>query len=879
MSQLLRRMRYVRRFRQQQDDLAEELAFHREMKARDLHERGLNVGEAADAARRALGNELAVRQHARDVWIAPRLQEIYQDIRFALRLLVRDRWFAVTAVLVLSLGIGMNNMMFSLFYTHTLRSLPIPAAERVLFISTLDERTPDRPLSYPELVELRTLSSFQGLAAYVAVPMNVGDDGRAPSRFEGVYATANALEVIGRAPIAGRAFLDSEDVAGAPLVAILGFNAWRLGYNGDPGIVGRTILVNGLPATVIGVLSRSSGLPINVDVLLPLHQMPDFARDKRDTRTLRVFGRLRNGVAEADARLEVEALIDRLTRTHSEMGRGVRARVIPINERFLGQPTHPAWLAFIAASLIVVVVSSANVANLMIARSTLRTRELAIRASLGAGRRRIVGQMLTESVVLAALGGAMGIAVSLAGVRLFRSAIPENTLPYWVDYSMDLRVVAALLSVAAATVLIFGLVPALQVSRTDVNSVLKDGGRSGTATGGTRRWTLAFLTAEFALTVVLLANATVTIRSRGPQVPSDTVVKTTELVTASVTLPAARYATPAQRADFYRRFGNRLRSVPGISGVSIASVLPRRGGAEGQLDVEDSVRADGEGAPEVLSVAVAPDYFETLALPLKRGRDFDGADGEPGREHAIVNERFVEMFLPDSDPIGRRISVTAPNSPSEQRTWFTIVGVAQDIRQRTTPTADPVAYVPLRGAPPATAALLVRSTMDTATLTNRLRDELLGLDPNLPLYRAMTMAKAIDEAEWNSRISATLILSITLIAIVLSMVGLYAVTAYAVRQRTQEIGIRMALGARPGHVRWFILRRAGLQVGIGLFIGILCTFAWNAAFTSERADIGFTDPGSLAIVGAVLAATVLLACVMPIRRATRRDPAVVLRLE
>jgi predicted permease len=362
-------------------------------------------------------------------------------------------------------------------------------------------------------------------------------------------------------------------------------------------------------------------------------------------------------------------------------------------------------------------------------------------------------------------------------------------------------------------------------------------------------------------------------------VPSDTIVKTADLVTASVTLPAARYATPEQRADFYRRLDERLRPIPGVSGVSTASVLPSRIAAERRIDIEGSVRAAVENAPAAGAVAVAPKYFETLAVPLQRGREFDASDGEPGREHAIVNQRFVEMFLPDRDPIGGRISVTPLNSQSEQRTWLTIVGVAQDIRQRPTPTPDPVVYLPLRGAPPATAALIVRSPMDTATLTARLREELLALDPNLPLYRAMTMARAIDEAEWNGRISARLILAITVIAVALSVVGLYAVTAHAVQQETQEIGIRMALGAKPWHVRWFILRRASVQVSVGMFVGILCTLVWNAAFASERADLSFAAPGNLATVGALLAATVLLACLMPVRRATRLDPAVVLRLD
>jgi predicted permease len=778
---------------------------------------------------------------------------------------------------VLGLGIGVNNMMFTLIYAHTMRGLPIERADRVLYISTVDDRSPDRPLSYPELVDIQSASTFRGIAAYASAPMTVGDTGRAPDRFEGAYVTANAMDVIGRNPVLGRSFTTDQDRPGAPLVVILGSEAWRLRYDSDPRILGRTIIVNGAPATVVGVTPARSGFPVSAEVWLPLSQMPGVTMQRRDTRTLRVFGRIRDEVDEAAARLEIESIIARTSRDYPETSRGLRARVVPINARFLGRASDPAWLAFLSASFIVVVVSSANVANLMMARAARRTRELAIRVSLGASRFRIIGQLLAESVVLAALGGIVAIVVSLLGVRAFRSAIPDNTLPYWIDYTMDARVFGALLVVAFATVLVFGLVPALQSSKTDVNRVLKDGGRTGTATGGARRWMTVFLTAELALTVVLLVNGVAAIRNSAPQVASDPIVKTTELLTASVTLPTARYREPAQRADFYARLDERLRAVPGIAGTSVASVLPSRIPSEQRLDVEGHERGIGEHAPAVGSVAVAPKYFETLSLPMQRGREFDRTDGEPGREHAIVNQRFVEVFLSQGDPVGRRISLTSPTAPNVGRAWLTVVGVAQDIRQRPTPTADPLVYTPLRAAPPATAALIVRSTIDTATLTTRLRDELQAIDSNLPLYRTMTMATAIEEAEWNGRVAWTLLSSITLLALGLSVVGLYAVTAHAVGQRTQEIGIRTALGARPARVVGDVFARALLQVGAGTAAGLGIGFAAAEGPFALSDGLFQHGPGLLVAVAALILVTGLIACGIPLQRALRIQPTEALR--
>jgi putative ABC transport system permease protein len=867
--------------RRRDDRLDEEIQGHLELLSEEYRARGMTAADARAAARRAFGGVDQMKAMYRDQRGLPVVDAVSQDLRFALRLLHRDRGFALTVVAVLGLGIGVNNMLFTIVNAHTIRGLPIPRPDRVLYVSTVDARNADRGVSYPDFEDVRRAAqSFVGLSAFINAPVAVGGDGRSAERFDGTFVSANAFAVLGVQPILGRAFTAEEDQPGAPAVAVLGSGAWRSRYAGDRAIIGRSILVNGAPATVIGVMADRSGFPSTAQVWLPLWQTPDLASHKRDARTLRVFGRVRDGIATADARAEIHAIIDRLSREHPETNANVRARTVPINDRYLGRLTEPAWLAFMTAGFLVVVISCANVANLMLARSIHRTREIAIRTSLGASRRRVIRQLLIEGAVLAACGGIFGLGAAMSGVRLFRSAIPEDVLPYWLDYSLDGRVLAALVAVSLGTVFIFALMPAIHVSKTDVNQVLKDGGRSGGAGGrAARRWTTAFLTAEFALAVVLLAHVAVSLRLATPPLPSDRVLDTKDVITAAVTLPGDKYRTPDQRAEFYRQLDGRIRAIPAVSSASVASALPLMGAAEARLDLANRPRSDAKSQPFVRTVAIGPRYFETCGLALVRGRDFDEHDGTPGQAHAIVNERFVQQFLGDENAIGERIAVGPPTAANAAPTWLTIIGISQTVRQRPVADPEPIVYLPFRGAPSANAVLLVRSRAETGALARQLREEVLALDAGLPLYRIRTMAQVIRDAQWNGRVAHMLVLVLTFIAATLSTIGLYAVTAHAVGQRTREIGVRMALGARPRQVMRLIIRRAVFQLALGFVTGIVCTTLWDWMFSTGRPGVVATDPQSLLIIAATLTLLAVIACFVPVRRATRLDPVAAIRQE
>jgi predicted permease len=511
------------------------------------------------------------------------------------------------------------------------------------------------------------------------------------------------------------------------------------------------------------------------------------------------------------------------------------------------------------------------VANLVLATSLRRAREIAIRSSLGASRVRVLRQLLIEGTVLAVLGGGLGLGVSVASVRLFRSAIPENVLPYWLDYSLDARVFVALLGVSLGTVLVFALLPAVHASKADVTGVLKVGGSPGSGRRSTQRWATTFLAAEFGLAVVLLAQLTLSLHNNGPDLPSDEAIVSPDVLTAVVTLPGDRYRSPDERIEFFRQLKDRLSPNAAIKAVSIASALPLHGAPEGRLDVEGRAPSSGGQAPTVRTVTIAPGYFDVFGLTLVRGRDFTEADGAPGAMHAIVNERLVREYFANEDPIGRRISLGSNDAAGTKGAWLTIVGIAPDIRQRPRADPDAVVYMPYRSDALSTATLLVRS-VGNPDLSSTLRRQVQALDSNLPLYRVRTMQQAIRDAQWNGRLSARLILALTFIAVALSTVGLYAVTAYGVRQRTHEIGLRIALGAGPRQIATVIARRVFVQVAIGFWAGVVCTMLWDRMFGGASPGALAADPVSLSIVAGVLLLAATTACAVPIRRAIRLHP-------
>ena len=809
---------------------------------------------------------------------------LFQDLRFAVRLLIKDRWFTAVAVVALALGIGVNATVFTFVNAVLIRGLPFNDPDRIMSIAERNmARGTDMGVSYLDFEDWRQAQkSFAGLAAFNGTTMNVSDEGRAPERYQGPYMSANGFGLIGQRPLVGRDFLPEDDKPGAAAVTILGNSIWKTRYGADAAILGRTIRINDVPTTVVGVMPEGMKFPFNADLWVPLSQLPNLTTQKRSQHfALQVFARLADGVTAKRAQSELSGIAARLAHDFPDTNKDVGVTVMTFNDRTNGGPIRLIFLSLMGAVAFVLLIACANVANLLLARSAQRVREVGVRVSLGATRGRIVHQLLVESVLLAALSGVLGFLIALGGTRWFEAVTQDVGKPYWIHFTMDGRVFAFFAAVCLATGVIFGLAPALHISRTDINEVLKEsGGRSGSGGIRARRWTGALIVVEVALTLVLLAGAGFMMHSFLTLYRLDVGVETAHLLTLNLVLPDRKYPTPEQRAAFYHRLDERLGAIGSIRGGTIASNAPLGGGAALRLSIDGRPTPAGEQPPQVTRVVVGPRYFDTVGLTLPRGRAFADTDGTTGHDVAIVNQRFASTYFANEDPIGRRIKLVPDTVVGPEPVWMTIVGVSPTVRQRGAqdPNPDAVVYVPYRSQPSAFMMMIVRTQGEPAALTAAMREEVRALDADLPLFGIRTLDESLAQQRWPFRIFGTMFAMFATIALVLSAVGLYAITAYSVSQRTQEIGVRMALGAQPPQVWWLVIRRSLVQLAIGLVIGIAGAFGVGALLRSIVQGSA-NDPLTLVSIAALFIAVSLAACFWPARRATRLDPVNALRYE
>jgi predicted permease len=806
------------------------------------------------------------------------------NLKYAVRTLVKDPWFTVVAALALSLGIGVNSTVFTFVNAVLVRGLPFKNPDEIVHINgvnTVDGGTV--PISYPDFVDMRNQSkSFAGLSAYEGMTMNVSDAGHAPERAQGVRLSANAFSILAERPILGRDFRQGEDLKGAEPVALLGYGLWKTRYGSDPSIVGRTIKINEVAHTVIGVMADGNRFPNNSDLWTTLIPNGDF--EQRQMRRVMLFGRLAPGVGVKQAQTELAGIMKQLEQQYPETNKTIGAEVLTFNDRFNGGPIRVVFLSLMGAVGFVLLIACANVANLLLARSARRSREVALRIALGASRSRVVRQLLVESTLLAFLGGIIGLGLSLIGVKLFDMAVADVGKPYWIKFTMDATVFAFLVAVCFATGIVFGLVPALQVSRTNLNELLKESGR-GNAGGRRARWLAStMVVAELTLTMVLLAGAGLMIRSFLKLYSMDIGVDTSRMLTMRMTLAEKKYATPEQRRGFYEAMLSRLAALPGVAAASIASAPPGQGVGAMPFEIEGRPPADPKKLPQVTTMKVSEGYFDVLGVTMREGRALGDTDGKKGSEGVVINARFVSQYFPGEDPLGKRIRLKVDrrlNAPKTDDTWLTIVGVAPNVRQRSVQDVDPdaIAYSSYRLDPTLGTAILIRSAKDPAALIAAVRKAVQDTDPDQPVFGVQTMEQAFAQSRWPYRVFGTLFTIFAIIALVLSAVGIYAVTAYSVTQRTQEIGVRMALGAQPNQVSWLILRQGLLQLVIGLTLGTAGALGAAPVLGALLVQIKPHDPATLAAIALVFTVVTVVACLIPARRATRLDPLAALRVE
>ncbi len=807
------------------------------------------------------------------------MPKLLQDLRYAIRTLMKKPGFALIAIVTLALGIGASTAIFTVVDAALLRGLPYSAPERLYHIweSTPQKEFAQREFSYPDYQDYQQNQVFEGIAAYTGGGAIMSGRGE-PERIFAPSATANFFSVLGVEPVIGRAFQPGEDKPGAPRVTVLTYGMWQRRFGGDAGIIGQPLTINGESYTVIGVLPASFQFALRrADLWLP-YQPNEAQLTRRFMHGTNVIGRLRSGVHIDQAQTELNVIAKRIEQEHNQSHAGTGVRLVPLQEQFVGN-VKPILLVLLAAVGFVLLIACANVASLLLTRSISRQKEVAIRAALGASRWRVVRQLLTESVLLSLAGGAAGLLIAYWGVDALVAALPEsqiNALPFLKSLHIDARILGFSFGLSLLTGLVFGLAPALQSSRLELNEVLKEGGRA--TSGGTRqRLRSALVTAEIALAVVLLVGAGLMMKSLLRLLQTNVGFNPENVLTMTIALPPSKYGDPNRQVSFHEQLKQRVQSLPGVNGTGTVNILPLQGGNTTRFLVEgDPVPAPGQEVEANFRI-VDETYFKTLGIPLLAGRMFDERDKADAPGVVVIGKTVADRVFAGRDPIGRRINYASVQGPPDL-----IVGVVADVKIAGLDEAiRPVLYYPFRQSPSMATNLVVRTNADPAALAGAIRNETRLLEPDVALFGVRAMEELISEspAAFMRRFPALLIGIFAGVALLLASIGIYGVVSYSVSQQTHHIGVRMALGAQPSDILKMVLKQ-GLGVSLaGLAIGVLAALALMRLLRSLLYEVQTNDLETFAIVVGTLFVVALLACYIPARRATKVDPLVALRYE
>jgi len=866
-------------------ELRAELQFHLEEEAEQRQTDGLAPREASLAALRNFGNVTLIAEDARALWIPVWLDRIFQELCYGLRTLRRDRASTLAAIAVLALAIGLNVTVFTVMDAILFRGAPlVKGSDRLLFIQ---ERDPsDRCcVSYPDFEDWRSQAhAFQGMAFMADGLVPLRERQERPTDAFAFDVSTNLFRLLGVRPMLGRDFVPADEAPGAAPVAILNYRFWESRFGKRADIAGLAVQINGAPATIIGVMPDGLDFPTQGDIWMPIAHTPALMQRGLTPGGFTVFGRLRDGTSLKDAQTELATINRRLEVDYPVTNRSVFTKLMTYSASIAGENAPEIFGSLWAGACLVLLIACANLANLTLARTIGRSREFATRIALGAGHGRMIRHILTESVLLAGAGGALGWWITKWAVRSWAVA---TSSPYQVvDYSVNSGTLAYLVAVSVAVAILVSFAPISRVVRMGVSGALKGDARGLTEGPRGKRLARVLVVGQMALAIVLLCGAGVLARSFVAIVSAKTGVRDPEhILVGSLTLPSDKYSTADARRGYFDRLATQLWTIPGIEQESVASTLPVSLGNLRTFEIEGrSGEQDLGESAQFLSAG--PGYFLLVGASPVSGRDFDDRDRAAALPVAVVNESFAATFWPGEQPLGKRIRAIEQRKPGE---WRTVVGIVPNIMQGDPlrQSFKPVVYVPLRQEPPGRRAwFLVRARGSQDHVARAVRADVQKLDPDVLLMDFTTLKAhfafhrdSMDAEHSELAKQAAVSPAFALIALLLAAVGLYAVITHSVSQRTKEIGVRMAIGAAGEDIRRMVLRDGMLPVAIGMILGLAASLAVNRILQSQLVGVSPYDPVTMAGAPVVLILVALLACLIPARRAMNVDPAVVLRHE
>lgn len=797
------------------------------------------------------------------------------DLRFALRMIFSHRWFSAAVVVTIALGIGLNTMVFTLVNAVLFKPVPVPGGAQLVSIRSRNltqNGNDEMRVSYPDFRDYRAQSSsLAALEASVGEEGVLSETGIPPQAYRMERASSGIFEMVHVQPILGRGFLPTDDKAGAAPVLILGYGVWKDRYGSSTSVIGRQVRVNEKPATIVGVMPKGFKFLTNTDMWMPLVPTPEL--EKRDNHSLQLSAMLKPGVGIIQANVEMNGIARRLAAQYPD-DKDVGITVETFHERYNGGPIRIVFLLMMAAVGFVLLIACANVANMMLSRALLRQREMSIRSALGASRWRVVRQLLVESVLLSTIGGVLGLGLAALGVHWFDLSTQDVGKPYWIEFTMNYAVFGYFAALCILSGLVFGTAPALRFSRVDVNEVMKEGARSaGRHRGGSLSSLLVVF--QFALTLVLLTGAGVFVHSLLESLSANRLVPADQITTARIDFPEDRYKDTDARQRFYDQLLPRISALPGVSQVALTSNLPGLGAASSDIEIEHSTVENPAHRPSISYLVQSPGYFSAINLPILLGRDFNEIDGTANHKVAVVTRECAEHFWPGQLAIGKRLRFY--DDKGKPGDWITVIGVSANIVQELDEKSPkPLLFVPFRQMGWNGMALLIRSTGNPIPAV---RAAVQNLDPNLPLRDVYTLPQAIRHQQWYLHLFSKIFSGFALIALLMAAVGIYAVLAQATNNRTQEIGIRMALGANAGNILALVIRRGLWQIIAGLALGLAAAWPATRLMASLPLGVSTSDPLVFLSVAVVLAVVGLFACWLPAHRAAALDPVKAIRYE